>query len=53
MAIPRGIELEGANKGDYVLKLLKNLYGQKQGGRVWNQHLVKGLKELGFAEHSG
>jgi hypothetical protein len=32
LAIP--IELEGANKGDYALKLLKNLYGQKQAGRV-------------------
>ncbi len=50
MAIPKGIELEGANKEDYVLKLLKNLYDQKQGGRVWNQHLVKGLKELGFRQ---
>ena len=40
MAIPKGFEVEG----DYVLKLKKNLLGQKQAGRVWNQHLVTKLK---------
>jgi Reverse transcriptase (RNA-dependent DNA polymerase)/GAG-pre-integrase domain len=44
MAIPKGFEVEG----DYVLKLKKNLFGQKQAGRVWNQHLVTKLKEIGF-----
>jgi hypothetical protein len=44
MAIPKGFEVEG----DYVLKLKKNLFGQKQAGRVWNQHLVDKLKEVGF-----
>jgi hypothetical protein len=48
MVIPKGIELEGENKGDYMLRLLRNLYGQKQAGREWSQHLVKGLQELGF-----
>jgi hypothetical protein len=28
--------------------LIKNLYGQKQAGRVWNQHLARGLKKAGF-----
>jgi hypothetical protein len=27
-----------------------NLYGQKQAGRVWNQHLTVGLKKLGFCQ---
>jgi hypothetical protein len=33
---------------DHVLKLEKNLYGQKQAGRVWYLHLRKNLLELGF-----
>lgn len=28
--------------------MIKNLYSQKQAGRVWNQLLVKNLKKLGF-----
>jgi hypothetical protein len=33
-----------------LLRILKNLYGQKQAGRVWYQHLVRGLKKLGFVQ---
>ena len=47
MAIPKGFEVQGEGQ-DYVLKLKKNLFGQKQAGRVWNQHLVNKLKEVGF-----
>jgi hypothetical protein len=50
MAIPAGFSVNG-NQKDYVLKLRKNLYGQKQAGRVWNQHLHAGLTEkLGFIQ---
>jgi hypothetical protein len=50
MAIPAGFSVNG-NRKDYVLKLRKNLYGQKQAGRVWNQHLHAGLTEkLGFTQ---
>ena len=50
MAIPAGFGVSG-NRKDYVLKLRKNLYGQKQAGRVWNQHLHAGLTEkLGFIQ---
>jgi hypothetical protein len=31
-----------------VLKLEKNIYGQKQAGRVWNSYLVDKLTSLGF-----
>jgi hypothetical protein len=48
MEIPKGVRLQGADRSKYVLQLVKNLYGQKQAGRVWYQHLVRGLQEIGF-----
>jgi hypothetical protein len=30
------------------LKVKKNLYGQRQAGRVWNRHLHNGLIGAGF-----
>ena len=50
MELPKGIETKYGNGKTHVLKLLKNLYGQKQAGRVWNQHLTKGLKAIGFKQ---
>ena len=48
MSIPKGYQVpEGDNK-NYALKLNKNLYGQKQAGRVWNQFLVQKLESIGF-----
>ncbi|KAI2497837.1 hypothetical protein MHU86_16671 [Fragilaria crotonensis] len=54
MRIPAGMDLEdGANPNDYVLKIHRNIYGQKQAGRVWNQYLVRKLvKDLGFKQSS-
>jgi hypothetical protein len=46
MSIPKGFEVEGDE--EYVLKLKKNLFGQRQAGRVWNKHLVEKLKKVGF-----
>ena len=50
MEIPKGIELaDGAKKSTYVLKLKRNVYGQKQAGQVWYQHLQwKLVEEVGF-----
>lgn len=48
MRIPKGLEPDKGRVQDYVLKVNKNVYGQKQAGRVWNQYLVKKLKEVGF-----
>jgi Reverse transcriptase (RNA-dependent DNA polymerase) len=50
MEIPKGFQV-GPDKRKFVLRLNKNLYGQKQAGRVWNQYLTKGLVEkLGFIQ---
>ncbi|KAI2494626.1 hypothetical protein MHU86_19904 [Fragilaria crotonensis] len=50
MKVPAGMELEDdSNPNDFVLKIHRNIYGQKQAGRVWNQYLVRKLvKDLGF-----
>ena len=54
MRTPSGMRLEdNSDPRDYVLKLHRNIYGQKQAGRVWNQFLVQKLvKELGFKQSS-
>ena len=43
MQLPRGLTFEGVHRSTHCLKLIKNLYGQRQAGRVWNNHLVDGL----------
>jgi transcriptional regulator GlxA family with amidase domain len=48
MELPQGIKTATGNSKDHVLKLLKNLYGQKQAGRVWNSFLVDKLTSLGI-----
>eukprot|EP00980_Cylindrotheca_fusiformis_P019196 scaffold6521_cov93-Cylindrotheca_fusiformis.AAC.4 len=52
MDIPRGFEVPGGRNRDYCLRLIKNLFGQKQAGRVWNKHLHKGLIGVGFVQSS-
>ena len=32
----------------HVLKLKRNVYGQKQAGRVWNQYMDQGMRSIGF-----
>jgi len=48
MKLPQGIQVSEGESSDYVLKLLKNIYGQKQAGRVWNKYLVDNLTSLGY-----
>ncbi len=51
MSIPKGFDVEGGQTINYVLQLHKNVYGQKQAGRVWNKYLVKKLTtELKFEQ---
>jgi hypothetical protein len=47
--IPKGFEFKGSRK-THCLKLLRNIYCQKQAGRVWQQHLFEGLREMGFKQ---
>jgi hypothetical protein len=44
---PAGVVLNNS-KGDVVLRLAKNLYGLKDAGLTWFEHLTKGLDEMGF-----
>ena len=44
---PAGVVLNNT-KGDVVLMLVKNLYGLKDAGLTWFEHLSKGLDEMGF-----
>lgn len=48
MEVPQGINTATGNSKDMVLKLLKNIYRQKQAGCVWNSYLVEKLASIGF-----
>ena len=48
MKIPRGFEIEGAAKNEYLLHIKCSIYGQAQAGRVWNKYLVGKLTDIGF-----
>ena len=49
MEVPKGFHVDGDHT-KYVLKLIKNLYGQKQARWVWNQHVWTQLHNLGFVQ---
>ena len=49
MKVPKGFCITGDNPNDYILKLNRNIYGQKQAGRVWNKYLEEKLvNDVGF-----
>jgi hypothetical protein len=48
MELPQGIQTKHGNSKEYVLKLEKNIYGQKQAVCVWNSFLVDKLTSIGF-----
>jgi hypothetical protein len=51
MLLPKGFSIQGVdNPKDYVLHIHRNIYGQKQAGRVWFQYLLKKLKSVGFEQ---
>ncbi len=48
--VPKGCVVPGP-KQDWVLRVLNNIYGQKQAGKVWNDFLILGLTtKLGFIQ---
>jgi hypothetical protein len=50
LGIPRGFHISGTQAARaQVLKLLKNIYGQKQAGKVWNDYMnEKMVDALGY-----
>ena len=51
MEVPKGFEIEEGSTRDYVLKIHRNIYGQKQAGRVWNKYLAnKLINEVGLRQ---
>jgi hypothetical protein len=50
MEIPKGFTVDDEKSNNFVLKFHKNIYEQKQAGRVWNQHLVSKLSSIGFKQ---
>ena len=52
MEFPRGFKVPGGvDRKAFVLKLHRNLYGQKQAGRVWYKYLCKQLiTKAGFVQ---
>jgi hypothetical protein len=48
MDLPQGIKTTAGESNNHVLKLLKNIYGQKEAGRVWNSYLVEELSSINF-----
>ena len=48
MKMPAGITVKNVHRSTHVLKLRKNLYSQKQAGRVWFNHLSSKLLSIGF-----
>jgi hypothetical protein len=53
MEVPKGVTIAGGlHHSKYAIRLIKNIYGQKQAGCIWYQYLAKGLRELGFTQSS-
>ena len=50
MEFPKGFQMNGGNSKTHCLLLKRNLYGQKQAGRVWNEYLHEGLLARGFIQ---
>jgi len=46
MKMPKGFSCEGYEANEVVLELQKNLYGQKQAGCIWCEHLAQLLTEI-------
>ena len=52
MCLPQGYKREGMSRKTHALKLVHNVYGQKQAGHVWNKYMDQGMREIGFKSSS-
>ena len=52
MHLPQGFRRDRMSRKTHALKLVRNVYGQKQAGRVWNKYMDQGMKEIGFKPSS-
>ena len=52
MHLPQGFRCDGMSQKTHTLKLVCNVYGQKQAGHVWNKYMDQGMKEIGFKPSS-
>ena len=48
MRLPQGYKCSGMSRKTHALTLIRNVYGQKQAIRVWNQYMDKGMRDIGF-----
>ena len=48
MRLPQGYKRNGMTRKTRALMLIHNVYGQKQGGQVWNKYMDQGMREIGF-----
>ena len=48
MKLPQGYQRRGTTRKTHALKLICNVYGQKQAGHVWNKFMDKGMRDIGF-----
>ena len=48
MRLPQGYQRRSMSRKTHALKLVRNVYGQKQAGRVWNKYMDKGMRDIGF-----
>jgi hypothetical protein len=50
MELTTFIHTKHINSKDHVLKLLPNIYGQKQASPTWNSYLITKLREINFKQ---
>ena len=48
MRLPQGHQGSGMSRKTHALKLIRNVYGQKQADHVWNKFMDKGMRDIGF-----
>ena len=50
MKLPKGVKTIYGNGKTHVLKIKKNLYGGKNMGKIWFNHLKGALENIGFEQ---